>query len=135
MRPRTLPRGSGPLRRPVWKLAIFGLCCALPVAGAAQLWLDARVPWPLPAYAAVSLVAYVLVRLDKGRASNARRRIPERVLHLAELAGGWPGSMWAQQLARHKTRKAAYQVVFWLTVLVHQALWGAWLWHVHARSW
>ncbi|MNF09503.1 hypothetical protein D3C80_2101820 [compost metagenome] len=35
--------------------------------------------------------------------------------------------MLAQQVFRHKTRKASYQVVFWAIVVLHQLFWGDWL--------
>lgn len=44
-------------------------------------------------------------------------------LHALELLGGWPGALLAQQLLRHKTKKTSYQVVFWLTILMHQVYW------------
>ncbi|KPZ15695.1 putative family protein [Pseudomonas syringae pv. viburni] len=60
-------------------------------------------------------------------AGNGGQRTPENVLHTVELLGGWPGALLAQQVFRHKTRKVSFQVVFWLIVLVHQALWIDWL--------
>ena len=65
--------------------------------------------------------------LDKRWAQAAKGRLPERVLHLAELLGGWPGALVAQQLLRHKTRKVSYQWVFWGIVGLHQLFWGDWL--------
>ena len=44
-------------------------------------------------------------------------------MHITELLGGWPGALIAQQVFRHKTRKASFQTVFWLIVLVHQVFW------------
>ncbi|EPM70035.1 hypothetical protein A3SM_28103, partial [Pseudomonas syringae pv. actinidiae ICMP 18886] len=66
-------------------------------------------------------------RHDKRQAGNGGQRTPENVLHTVELLGGWPGALLAQQAFRHKTRKVSFQVVFWLIVLVHQALWIDWL--------
>lgn len=42
-------------------------------------------------------------------AERGRWRTPENTLHVAELLGGWPGALVAQQLFRHKTRKISYQ--------------------------
>ena len=47
------------------------------------------------------------------------RRTPENTLHLVAVFGGWPGALVAQDLFRHKSSKASFQVVFWLTVVVN----------------
>lgn len=72
-----------------------------------------------------SAVAFVAMWRDKRAAERNARRTPEATLHLIELAGGWPGSLVAQRLFRHKTRKLSYQVVFWCCALVNAgvALW------------
>ena len=62
------------------------------------------------------------VRSDKARAENGTWRTPEKVLHLLELAGGWPGALVAQWRYRHKTRKVSYQISFWLIVVVNLAV-------------
>lgn len=67
-------------------------------------------------YAVVSVLAYVTYAIDKQAAIKQRRRVSEKSLHLLGLLGGWPGGLLAQQWLRHKTRKTAFQVIFWLTV-------------------
>lgn len=69
----------------------------------------------------MSLLTYGIYALDKNAARRQRPRVPERLLHLLALLGGWPGALIAQQRLRHKTRKPAFQIVFWLTVLLHLA--------------
>ncbi|MFO0873032.1 MAG: DUF1294 domain-containing protein [Phycisphaerales bacterium] len=69
--------------------------------------------------AIVSPIAFVLMWLDKRAATRGRARIPEATLHLAELAGGWPGSLLAQRLFRHKTVKPSYRLVFWSIVVTY----------------
>ncbi len=66
-----------------------------------------------------SAVAFVVYARDKAAARADGRRTPERSLHLLALVGGWPGALAAQQLLRHKSRKPAFQRVFWVTVLVN----------------
>src|SRR5215469_3926244 len=68
----------------------------------------------------VSLFTFFAYRSDKRRAEAGEWRIPESMLHMAELAGGWPGAFLAQQRFRHKTAKVSYQVQFWFIVLVYQ---------------
>jgi uncharacterized membrane protein YsdA (DUF1294 family) len=70
-------------------------------------------------YLASSVVAFVVYAVDKSAAGGARRRVPESTLHLFAWIGGWPGALVAQQVLRHKTRKIAFQIVFWLTVAAH----------------
>lgn len=71
-----------------------------------------------------SLLTLLAYALDKQRATRGQRRMPERTLHAMELAGGWPGALLAQHFIRHKNRKTAYQIRFWLIVLLHHLLLG-----------
>lgn len=93
------------------------------------------------AYICLSLITYSAYAFDKSAAQDGRRRTPENTLHLLSLAGGWPGALAAQQVYRHKTKKASFRQTFWLTVLVNCGALG-WLfshWGVDAlrllRSW
>lgn len=109
------------------KLPLFVVLCALPAAGSVQLYSAQGLPWAFLTYVFGSILSFWLYWADKNNALNARRRIPEKQLHLAELFGGWPGALVAQQVFRHKTRKASFQIVFWGIVLAHQILWADWL--------
>ena len=82
--------------------------------------------WVPAVYAVASGVAFVTYAADKARSETGGRRVPERVLHALALAGGWPGAAVAQQWFRHKTRKARFQVVFWLIVAAHVGIAVAW---------
>ena len=77
---------------------------------------------------ALSAITFVAYALDKQAAQTGRWRTPESTLHLLELAGGWPGAWIAQQWLRHKSRKPAYRVVFWVMVVLHGGVLAAWLW-------
>ena len=57
---------------------------------------------------------------DKRRAEAGEWRIPEKVLHGLELAGGWPVAFGMQRILRHKCSKRGYQVPFWGIVALHQ---------------
>jgi uncharacterized membrane protein YsdA (DUF1294 family) len=78
------------------------------------------------AYVLCSIVAYVLYASDKAAAGAGRQRTPEKTLHLVALLGGWPGALVAQKKFRHKTAKASFQVVFWITFVANLAV-VAWL--------
>lgn len=77
------------------------------------------------AYVALSAISYFMYLVDKGAAGKGSQRTPETSLHLADLLGGWPGALIAQQQFRHKTIKQLFQSVFWATVIVNllAAIW------------
>jgi uncharacterized membrane protein YsdA (DUF1294 family) len=77
--------------------------------------------WKLAAYiCALSLITYAAYASDKRKARMEAWRTPEVVLHLLELAGGWPGAWVAQRRLRHKCSKCSYQFEFWLIICIHQ---------------
>jgi uncharacterized membrane protein YsdA (DUF1294 family) len=132
-RPRTgNPNGSRDASRqgavaavhnPRGKLLVLAGLCLLPLVGALQMLGSGLSVLPLLAYALASLLTFYLYWHDKRQARGNAWRTPERVLHAAELCGGWPGALLAQQLLRHKTRKLSYQVKFWAIVALHQLFW------------
>ena len=66
-----------------------------------------------------SALAFVSYGADKSAAERHRWRVLESRLHLFALFGGWPGALVAQQVFRHKTRKASFRTMFWATVVVN----------------
>jgi uncharacterized membrane protein YsdA (DUF1294 family) len=88
--------------------------------------------WILTAILAWHTVACVvsasLYAIDKRRAIRGAWRIPETRLHLVDLVGGWPGGWFARRKLRHKTSKARFVLVFWLTATAHiGAVFAAWI--------
>lgn len=69
-----------------------------------------------------SILSYRQYAQDKRAARNGWSRTPESRLLLLDLAGGWPGGLYAQRKLRHKTRKAGYLVRFYLAVLANIVL-------------
>jgi len=104
------------------KLLILAGLCLLPIWGSLAL-LGQGIWWVALAYPLVSLFSFCQYWLDKQHAQKGRWRTPENSLHIAELLGGWPGALVAQQVFRHKTRKAPFQLVFWAIVTLHQGFW------------
>jgi len=92
-----------------------------PGSRGAASWL----PWLAAAALSVSVLTAIVYAVDKSAARRGRRRVPERVLLLLGLIGGWPGALVAQQLLRHKTSKRPFQVAFWATVVVDVLAVGA----------
>ncbi|HET7775170.1 MAG TPA: DUF1294 domain-containing protein, partial [Azospira sp.] len=77
-------------------------------------------------YAALSLLTLAVYARDKAAARRQAWRTPESTLHGLALLGGWPGALLAQGWLRHKSRKASFRAVFWLTVALNCAALG-WL--------
>ncbi|MGQ4660729.1 DUF1294 domain-containing protein [Lysobacter sp. F6437] len=97
--------------------ATIGIAALIAAAVAARIgWIPALLAG---AYVALSAVSYLMYWFDKSAAGRGARRTPESNLHLADLLGGWPGALIAQQQFRHKTIKQSFQSVFWLTVVVN----------------
>jgi uncharacterized membrane protein YsdA (DUF1294 family) len=80
--------------------------------------------WLASVYGVASVLCFVVYAVDKAAATRGERRIPERTLLLLGLACGWPGGLLAQHWLRHKIRKTAFQVAFWVTVAVNLAAVG-----------
>ena len=72
-------------------------------------------------YLAASAFTFLVYAKDKWAAQSGRWRTKESSLHTLALIGGWPGALIAQQMLRHKSRKDAFQFVFWATVVVNCA--------------
>ncbi|MEW5926524.1 MAG: DUF1294 domain-containing protein [Gemmatimonadota bacterium] len=116
-------RPSRKQKNPAWRTVAGVAFLAALLAG----WGGGTVPLPvLAGYGAMSLAAFVLYRHDKRAAQGGKARTRERTLHLLGLLGGWPGGLLAQDRLGHKTRKAAFQLVFWATVALNCAALG-WL--------
>lgn len=79
----------------------------------------------LLAYAALSLVTFLLYGWDKRQACLGGRRVPELRLHALALAGGFAGAWLGMRVFRHKTRKVGFTVVMVLAAALHG---GAWWW-------
>ena len=73
----------------------------------------------------MSVVCFAAYGLDKRRAVNRSRRVPEQTLQILALSGGWPGALLGQRQFRHKTKKLSFLIVFWCVVVLHVAVVGA----------
>ena len=82
-------------------------------------------PESYPVYVLASALSFALMAWDKLRAVRGRRRVPERVLHLVELAGGWPGAFVAMFAVNHKRAKPSFWVLSVAIALLHVGLWVA----------
>ena len=91
------------------------------------LWAGRLPLWVLGAAVAINLLTFVTYAMDKSAARNGQWRTRESHLHLFALAGGWPGAWFAQQWLRHKSSKAQFRAVYWVTVGLHCCTLGAWV--------
>ncbi|WP_373742172.1 DUF1294 domain-containing protein [Neisseria sp.] len=88
----------------------------------AAVWVD-MLPFDVFIwYGIASTLAFFLYWHDKTAARNGRWRTPENTLHLAALAGGWPGALLAQDYLRHKSQKQPFRTVFSITVALNIVL-------------
>ena len=91
------------------------------------MWMKLLPAWVLAASLVLNLAVFFVYWKDKYAAETRRWRVKEDTLHLWSLLGGWAGAWFAQQVLRHKSRKASFLQVFWFTVVAHCAAVGWWL--------
>jgi uncharacterized membrane protein YsdA (DUF1294 family)/cold shock CspA family protein len=93
-------------------------CAAAGFLGAVVLLaIVERLWWPVPCvYIVTSIAAYSAYKHDKEAAQLYVRRTSEWTLITLGLIGGWPGALVARHRFRHKTRKVAFLVGYWLSV-------------------
>jgi uncharacterized membrane protein YsdA (DUF1294 family)/cold shock CspA family protein len=118
LRPAKRTRGNQPVGLSPSSVIAIPLFLGIFLAVAA-LW---RVSiWVAVGYLVLSVAAVIAYSVDKSAARTGAWRSSEQSLLLIGLAGGWPGAIVAQQLLRHKTRKASFRAAFWGTVFLNVA--------------
>lgn len=130
--PRSVARPSARVRagdgRPA---AGAGLAYALMLLWAGMiawgLWAQRLPLWVLGALAALNVLTLCVYAADKNAAQRGGWRTSEKNLHTLSLLGGWPAAWLAQQSMRHKSSKAEFRAMYWLTIVVHCAALGAWV--------
>ncbi|MFT0533738.1 DUF1294 domain-containing protein [Castellaniella hirudinis] len=115
--PTTRGRGNLPV---LFAVCFLILVAAVVVAG----WIPSVV---LSLYIGASVVTFLAYAIDKSAAVRNQWRTQESTLHFFALVGGWPGALVAQRLLRHKSSKASFQRVFWVTVVFNCSFFGWWL--------
>ena len=63
------------------------------------------------------------MKVDKIKAQAGKWRIPEKTLLLLGFFGGFLGGILGMQLFRHKTHKLYFHLTYYISVIVHIALW------------
>ena len=81
------------------------------------LTIIGRVWWPVAViYIVTSIVTFFAYERDKEAAVVGARRTNEWTLIGLGLIGGWPGALVARHQFRHKTKKVAFRIGYWLSV-------------------
>jgi uncharacterized membrane protein YsdA (DUF1294 family)/cold shock CspA family protein len=75
--------------------------------------------WVSVGYLVLSIGCFTAYAVDKSAAVTGGWRVSEARLLALGLIGGWPGAVVAQRVLRHKTRKPAFNSIFWVTVAVN----------------
>ena len=103
-------------------------CVAAAFLGVVMLLtMVGRVWWPVAcAYVVTSIATFSAYKHDKEAAQVGARRTNEWTLITLGLIGGWPGALVARHRFRHKTKKVAFRIGYWLSVGLNVAA-LAWL--------
>jgi uncharacterized membrane protein YsdA (DUF1294 family) len=103
-------------RSPYWLFSLVAVAIVLIVALPLAVLLNWSWLWCY--LIGINVATFALYGFDKSSARRDSRRVPEVVLHGAELLGGTPAAFIAQRVFHHKTQKGSYQLRFWLIVAV-----------------
>lgn len=96
----------------------IGLSVGIVVVMTYLIWSEFQVSLSVSALLGINAAALVYMGFDKSLARSEAMRVPEVVLYLIALIGGVPGLLVGVHVFKHKTRKAAFQFVLLLIVVV-----------------
>lgn len=103
---------------------LFGGLAAVAVVGLFLLmWFTTEWPWYFSWPIAAGIVAFVFYGMDKGLAKANTKRVPEVVLHLLSLLGGFVGALLGMFVFHHKSNYRAHPL-FLPIIVVSAVLWG-----------
>ncbi|MBR4077642.1 MAG: DUF1294 domain-containing protein [Oscillospiraceae bacterium] len=74
--------------------------------------------------AAINILLFALMGIDKWKAKNGRWRIPEKTLFLTAALGGSMGGILGMKTFRHKTRHNSFKYGFPAILIAQLALIG-----------
>lgn len=108
------------MRSPYLRFSIIGFALGFFVVLMGIQWF--QMSWLWAYLLGVNVATFLLYGYDKAAARNNGLRVPERVLHGAEILGGTPAGFLGQRIFHHKSSKGSYQVTFWIIVAVQVIL-------------
>ena len=113
-------RGGGPRRSPYLIFTII----AVPLIIVLVLILALTTTWNFYWIwlIALSVITFLMYGYDKGQAKLGGLRVPEIVLHVLALLGGFPGGWLGRAVFRHKIRKPVFTVVLIVSTVIHAVI-------------
>lgn len=66
----------------------------------------------------VNIMSFMMMYIDKNRAINHKRRIPERDLFLFAIIGGSVGTFFGMEIFRHKTKHLKFVIGIPLILII-----------------
>ena len=66
----------------------------------------------------ISAISATFFIYDKYAAQKGKKRIPEKVLHFCEIAGGVFINLLLMYFIRHKNRKFSYYSITWIILVI-----------------
>jgi uncharacterized membrane protein YsdA (DUF1294 family) len=69
-----------------------------------------------------SLITFLVYGFDKAQSKHNGSRVPESVLHLLALVGGFPGGWAGRIVFHHKTQKVSFTLVLLISTALHIGL-------------
>lgn len=112
-----------PKRQPKTTFSLIALALSLLVLLAILYFVKLNIFWAW--LLAWSVVTFGLYGYDKTQAKIGGGRVPEIVLHLITVIGGWPGGWLGRFVFNHKTRKQPFLIVLVISTLLWLGL-GYW---------
>jgi uncharacterized membrane protein YsdA (DUF1294 family) len=108
-------RNKGSLATSLYAIVAIGLVIIL------YAFIFPATEWPgyVVWLIAWSAATFALYGLDKGLAAIQSLRVPEIVLHVAALVGGFAGGWLGMLVWRHKIRDQVFYVVLLVATLIH----------------
>lgn len=107
-------------------LPSFGIIAIiLTLTAAGYLWFNVdilRGQFYLVWVIALSVITFLYYGYDKFQAWRSGTRVPENLLHLLALAGGWAGGWAGMFLFWHKISKSTFGTVLLLATIIHMAI-------------
>ncbi|MBL7200296.1 MAG: DUF1294 domain-containing protein [Anaerolineae bacterium] len=102
---------------------VFGLICAV-IGSIFYLFFRVTLGWDFyPAWmATMTPVLFITYGIDKYLSRVGRFRVPELLLHILAVLGGFPGGWLGMQVFHHKTKHPEFRFVFGLGAVMHAAL-------------
>jgi uncharacterized membrane protein YsdA (DUF1294 family) len=72
--------------------------------------------------ALTSVITFILYGFDKAQSRRHGWRVPEVVLHVLALSGGFPGGCGGRSVFRHKTQKRFFSFILAISTFIHLLL-------------